>query len=87
MMVSMAEQKGLDLVLDVPESLPSVFLDRLRVRQVLLNLLNNAIRLIERGQIAISACVEREAIRINVARHILIVDDDVQLAELWARYI
>jgi DNA-binding response OmpR family regulator len=67
MMGSLAEQKGLDLIVDVPEQLPPVFLDRLRIRQVLLNLLNNAIRLTDSGNIVISARMERDAIRITVA--------------------
>ena len=55
MMESLAAQKGLALVCDVSESIPTVFLDRLRIRQVLLNLLSNAVRFTEAGQIAVSA--------------------------------
>lgn len=54
MMESLAAQKGLRLVVDIPESLPSVFLDRVRIRQVLLNLLSNAIHFTETGQITVS---------------------------------
>jgi len=67
MMESLAVQKGLHLIVDVSETLPAVFLDRLRVRQVLLNLLNNAIRLTEAGQVTVSARLEEREIRVTVA--------------------
>lgn len=67
MMESLAAQKGLTLTIQVPDSLPPVFLDRLRIRQVLLNLLSNAIRFTERGKIAISVQLEAEKIQVTVA--------------------
>ena len=42
-------KKGLDLVLDLPGDLPDVYCDRIRVRQVLLNLLSNAGRFTAKG--------------------------------------
>lgn len=47
-----AEEKSLDFVYEVPENIPSgVILDEKRVRQILLNLLNNAIKFTNRGQV------------------------------------
>jgi signal transduction histidine kinase/CheY-like chemotaxis protein len=45
--------KGLALHIDVEQNLPTLWVDRLRIRQVLLNLLVNAARHTSRGQIAI----------------------------------
>ncbi|MFC1466768.1 MAG: ATP-binding protein [Candidatus Brachytrichaceae bacterium NZ_4S206] len=45
--------KGLQLRLDVAPNLPPVWVDRLRIRQVILNLLVNAARFTDRGQITI----------------------------------
>jgi signal transduction histidine kinase/CheY-like chemotaxis protein len=49
--------KGLDLQVHLDDNLPLVYLDRLRVRQVLLNLLVNAARFTKQGGITVSAGV------------------------------
>ena len=49
--------RALDLRVEMPAELPTLNLDRTRIRQVLLNLLNNAARFTERGHIIVS--VER----------------------------
>ncbi len=50
-----AQRKGLELVCDVDPGLPTALLgDPVRLRQVLLNLLNNAIKFTERGQVAVA---------------------------------
>jgi signal transduction histidine kinase len=51
----MAEKKGLTLSIDIAPGLHSVTSDQRRVEQILLNLLNNAIKFSERGSIALSA--------------------------------
>jgi signal transduction histidine kinase/CheY-like chemotaxis protein len=47
--------KGLSLSVQVPLDLPSVFADRTRVRQVLINLLNNAARFTNVGGVTVQA--------------------------------
>ncbi len=57
------ESRGLYLRVDVPADLPLVYCDRTRIRQVLLNLLNNAARFTDRGGVTVEArCDEVEAL-------------------------
>ncbi|MBN2385923.1 MAG: response regulator [Anaerolineales bacterium] len=51
MLSSAFEQKGIALHIDVPASLPSIFVDTTRIRQVLLNLLNNGLRFTDQGHV------------------------------------
>jgi signal transduction histidine kinase len=48
-----AEQKGLRFICDIAPDLPSVRGDEKRLRQVLLNLLGNAVKFTDRGQIGL----------------------------------
>ena len=50
----LAEQKGLTLKLDIARDVGPLVADRTRVRQVLWNLIGNAIKFTDRGQIAVS---------------------------------
>ena len=47
--------RGLTLSLDIEANLPELYADRTRIRQVLLNLLNNAMRFTDQGGITIRA--------------------------------
>ncbi len=58
--------KPVALQADAPDDLPSVYMDRARIRQVLLNLLNNARRFTDRGAITVSARIEEGQLRIIV---------------------
>lgn len=48
-------QKGLQFNIDVDENLAPVFIDRTRIRQVLINLVTNALRFTDQGSISIRA--------------------------------
>ncbi|MBI2940868.1 MAG: response regulator [Chloroflexi bacterium] len=58
--------KGLECQVDVDPSLPPVSLDRLRIRQVLLNLLTNAIRFTDHGGIAVAATPGNGSVLVRV---------------------
>ncbi|MCY3796936.1 MAG: HAMP domain-containing sensor histidine kinase, partial [Chloroflexi bacterium] len=59
--------KGLTLRRDIPLNLPALYCDRVRIRQVLLNLLSNAGRFTERGGVQVCARREEQAIIVSVA--------------------
>ncbi|NPV08282.1 MAG: hybrid sensor histidine kinase/response regulator [Anaerolineae bacterium] len=55
------------LVVDVPPEVPEMMLDGTRIRQVLLNLLSNAIRFTDSGQIVVSVRVDDSQVHVAVA--------------------
>ena len=55
-----AHEKGLELLIDIPPDVPEfVQSDPDRVRQILLNLVGNAIKFTERGDVSVRVAVER----------------------------
>ncbi len=59
--------KDVELRVDLPLELPLALMDPPRIRQVLLNLLNNARRFTHHGNITVRATVEPEWLRVTVA--------------------
>src|SRR5258708_5261111 len=62
----MIEGAGLVFNLIVPDHLPSMWMDRTRIRQVLLNLLSNAVRFTNQGSITLRVEVDTKQLTINV---------------------
>jgi signal transduction histidine kinase/CheY-like chemotaxis protein len=60
-------KKGLRFFSEVDADLPAVFCDRDRIRQVLLNLLSNAGRFTESGEVKVRACRQEQEIVVCVA--------------------
>ena len=60
------EAKGLSLEAGLPSSLPSLLVDRTRVRQVLINLLNNAARFTDKGGVKVAARQEGNDVIVSV---------------------
>ncbi|MCS7219750.1 MAG: ATP-binding protein [Anaerolineae bacterium] len=64
---ALVERKGLSLQVRIRQPLPILRLDRTRIRQVLLNLLNNAARYTDQGEIIVEAWIDRRQLLICVA--------------------
>jgi len=62
-----ASQKGLDLHLDVPNSPTYLYCDKSRMEQIFTNLIENAVRYTEKGEISLTVQESTDAIRISIA--------------------
>ena len=63
-----AEDKGVEIVLDVPQAVPSVAVDASRLGHALRNLLDNALTYTERGgRITLAASANADAVTLSVA--------------------
>ncbi|MDM8527647.1 ATP-binding protein [Anaerolineales bacterium HSG24] len=51
--IALVQNKPIQLLIDVPEVIPDVWADRTRLKQILLNLVGNAIKFTQKGQITI----------------------------------
>jgi signal transduction histidine kinase len=63
----LAVDKGLVLETRIPASLPRAVGDERRIRQVLLNLVGNAVKFTDEGRIAVEACAQGDLLRVSVA--------------------
>ncbi|MGQ9555241.1 MAG: ATP-binding protein [Anaerolineae bacterium] len=64
---SLARAKKLALSFHCPEEMPTLFVDPIRIRQVLLNLITNAIRYTEHGSVSVSVQTDEDHVTISVA--------------------
>ena len=62
-----ADEKGLQVRSIIPQGLPNVWADRARVRQVLANMLANAVKFTERGVVSVSAAAAEGWVTVSVA--------------------
>jgi signal transduction histidine kinase/CheY-like chemotaxis protein len=61
------ESRGLHFKVVLPRPMPTMYLDRTRIRQVILNLLSNAARFTNTGTITLAATVEEAELRVTVS--------------------
>ncbi len=66
MVADLIHTKGLELRVRIAPNLPQVMVDRLRIRQIILNLLINAVRFTSQGRVEVSASLINHAIRVSV---------------------
>jgi signal transduction histidine kinase/CheY-like chemotaxis protein len=59
-------EKGLWIKLEIPSDLPSIFVDTTRIRQVLLNLFNNALRFTDQGGVTVKVEKLADALQVSV---------------------
>ena len=68
--VGLVKDKNIDILSDIPEELPPVWADNIRIRQILLNLFTNAAKFTSEGKIGITVRIindeEPEKIRVSV---------------------
>jgi PAS domain S-box-containing protein len=65
--VSLFEQKGLNMVLDIEENLPEINGDKDRYIQVLINLISNAVKFTNNGSVTCGARISGDSILVSVA--------------------
>ncbi len=61
------KQRGLSWEVHYDEDLPQVFIDRTRIRQVMINILNNAARFTDKGGVTVFVRQEEECVHISVS--------------------
>jgi signal transduction histidine kinase len=57
---SLIKDKPVQIVVDTPEALPPIYADKLRLNQILLNLVSNASKFTHEGNITIQAMLDKE---------------------------
>ncbi|MCJ7549088.1 MAG: substrate-binding domain-containing protein, partial [Anaerolineae bacterium] len=62
----LTREKGVVWRAEIPDGLPKVFGDRIRLRQVALNLVSNAVKFTDRGEVALLVSVEGSRLIITV---------------------
>jgi len=60
-------QKGLKLLIEIPEEIPEIYSDRKKVFQILLNLVNNAVKFTDKGEIKIKCEIDNDNLQVSVS--------------------
>ena len=82
---SLLRNRSLILEVKLPEALPALYADPTRVRQVLLNLLNNAARFTEEGRITVRALAREDDVEVIVEDTGIGIPPD-QMGDLFSEF-
>jgi len=75
-----ADQKGLELICDIPVDVPAAFLgDPTRLRQIIVNLVGNAIKFTERGEVVLHCAIESQEAQ-SIVLHFSIFDTGIGIS-------
>jgi len=69
--LALVGDKDIELIEEVEEDLPTVYADRVRIRQVILNLMSNAVKFTEEGSITLRVKRITEEVRLDGQRRIM----------------
>ena len=67
LVLPMVEDKGLKLITKLPENLCHVYSDKHKVKQILINLLSNAAKFTDKGEIKVECCQKEDFLQISVS--------------------
>ena len=65
-MEALAQEKGIQLIIDIPEQLPRIESDESRLHQILTNIIGNAVKFTNKGSVHISATHDNEKLYIKI---------------------
>lgn len=83
---SLAEDRQLDLQVDIPKDLPSVLGDEDLVQQALINYITNAIRFTqEGGKIVVKTVKQKEEVHVHVIDTGIGIESE-ELPKVWKRF-
>ena len=74
---SLADQKGLIIHSDLPEGISNIESDELRLHQVLLNLISNAVKFTNEGEVNITARESTDSVEIKITDTGIGIEEDI----------